>query len=234
MKQITLNTTPRENLGRTASKHMRENGVIPAVIYGESGSRNLALNAHDFAMAYRAISSSAALIELKGEGEEEGTFCIIQEMQRNPVNDAYLHIDFKEIVRGKDMEADIPVHTAGIPDGVRNYGGVLELSTQTLRVRCRPRNLPEFITVDVKALEIGKSIHLEEIDSPDGVTFLDDPEMVIAACVGASSGASGLSEEEEEEAEAAEGEEAEGEETEGEEGAEGGETDGDEDAKSGD
>jgi large subunit ribosomal protein L25 len=211
MKQITLNTTPRENLGRTASKHMRQNGVVPAVIYGEHGSRNLALNAHDFAMAYRSISGSAALIELKGEGEEEGTYAIIQELQRNPLNDAYVHIDFKEIVRGKDMEAEIPVHTIGVADGVRNYGGVLELSTHSLRVRCRPRNLPEFITVDVKALEIGKSIHLEEITAPEGVTFLDDPHQVIVACVGASSGASGLSEEEEAEGAEAEDEAAEGE-----------------------
>lgn len=226
MKQITLNTTPRENLGRTASKHMRQNGVIPAVIYGEHGSRNLALNAHEFAMAYRSISGSAALIELKGEGDEEGTYAIIQELQRNPVNDAYVHIDFKEIVRGKEMEADIPVHTIGVADGVRNYGGVLELSLHTLRVRCRPRNLPEFITVDVKALEIGKSIHLEEITAPEGVTFLDDPDQVVVACVGASAGASGLTEEEVEAA-AAEKAEDEGE-------AVAAESGGDEDAKSGD
>jgi large subunit ribosomal protein L25 len=229
MKQITLNTTPRENLGRTASKHMRQNGVIPAVIYGEHGSRNLALNAHDFAMAYRSIAGSAALIELKSEGEAEGTYAIIQELQRNPLNDAYVHIDFKEIVRGKDMEADIPVHTIGVADGVRNYGGVLELSMHTLRVRCRPRNLPEFITVDVKALEIGKSIHLEEITAPEGVTFLDDPDQVVVGCVGASAGASGLTEEE---VEAAEAEKAEAEADEGE--AVAAESGGDEDAKSGD
>jgi large subunit ribosomal protein L25 len=228
MKQITLNITPRENLGRSASKHMRQNGVIPAVIYGEHGSRNLALNAHDFAMAYRSISGSAALIELKGEGDEEGTFAIIQELQRNPLNDAFVHIDFKEIVRGKDMEAEIPVHTIGIADGVRNYGGVLELSMHTLRVRCRPRNLPEFITVDVKALEIGKSIHLEEITAPEGVTFLDDPDQVVVGCVGASAGASGLTQEEEAEAAEAREEAAEGE-------AVAAEADGDdEDAKSGD
>ncbi|NDV61371.1 50S ribosomal protein L25 [Puniceicoccales bacterium CK1056] len=198
MKQITLTTKPRNDLGRTASKHLRQNGTIPAVIYGESGSRNLALNAHEFKMAYRKFSGSAALLELKGEGEDDAIYAIIQELQRNPRNDSFVHIDFKEIVRGQDMEVDIPVHTKGIADGVRNYGGVLEVSANTLRVRCRPRNLPEFIEIDVTALEIGKSIHLEEVTAPEGVTFLDDSDLVVVGCVGASAGASGLTEEEEE------------------------------------
>ena len=216
MKQITIKTTNRTELGRTASKHLREQGTIPAVIYGESGSRNLAVDAHDFAMAYREFSGSAALIELKyEEGKaDDSHYAIIQELQRNPRTDAFLHIDFREIVRGKDMEADIPVHAKGTPHGVRNYGGVLEVSTQSLRVRCRPRNLPEMIVIDVHDLEIGNSIHLSEIEAPEGVEFLDDPDLVLVACVGATS----LEEEEEEaeeealagtEEEAAEGEEPE-------------------------
>jgi large subunit ribosomal protein L25 len=196
MKQITLTTTPRTDLGRTASKHMRDSGTIPAVIYGESGSRNLTLNAHEFKMAYRKFSGSAALIELKGEDGSDATYAIIQELQRNPRNDTFIHIDFKEIVRGKDMEVDIPVHTRGTAHGVRNYGGVLELSAHTLRVRCRPRNLPEAIIIDVTNLEIGKSMHLSEIEAPEGVTFLADPELVLVGCVGASGGSSGLTEEE--------------------------------------
>ena len=198
MKQITLNTKPRNDLGRTASRHLRQSGTIPAVIYGESGSRNLALDEHEFKMAYRKFSGSAALLELKGEGDSDATYAIIQELQRNPRTDAFVHIDFKEIVRGQDMEADIPVHTIGTADGVKNYGGVLELSANTLRVRCRPRDLPEYIEIEVSALEIGKSIHLSEISAPEGVTLLDDPELVVVACVGASAGASGVTEDEEE------------------------------------
>lgn len=207
MKQITIKTTNRNEFGRTASKHLRESGVIPAVIYGESGCRNLAVDAHDFAMAYRKFSGSAALIELKSEQGDDSQFAIIQELQRNPRTDAFLHIDFKEIVRGKDMEADIPVHTKGIADGVRNYGGVLEVSMNTLRVRCRPRHLPEMIMVDVTELGIGDAIHVSQIEAPEGVLFLDDPDYVVVGCVGASSGAVEAAEEEAEE-EAAEGEAA--------------------------
>jgi large subunit ribosomal protein L25 len=213
MKQITIKTKNRTEYGRTASKHMRQGGTIPAVIYGESGSRNLAVDAHDFAMAYRKFAGSVALIELKFEENDEAHYAIIQELQRNSRTDAFLHIDFKEIVRGKDMEADIPVHTRGTADGVRNYGGVLEVGAHTLRVRCRPRHLPEFIDIDVTKLGIGKVIHLSEIEAPEGVTFLDDPELVVVGCVGASSGASaedeeGAAEDEEGAEEAAEGAES--------------------------
>jgi large subunit ribosomal protein L25 len=220
MKQITLTTKPRTEMGRTAAKHMRQSGIVPAVIYGESGVHHLTLDTHEFAMAYRNIAGTASLIELKMEGEKESHFAIIQELQRNPRTDEFVHIDFKEIVRGQEMEADIPVAARGTADGVKNYGGVLEISTSLLRVRCRPRDLPEAITVEVTELEIGKSIHLSEIEAPEGVTFLGDPDLVVVACVGASAGASGAEEEEAEEgaevaaegaeeaAPAAEGEEA--------------------------
>ena len=204
MKQVTLNINSRTDLGRTAAKHMRQNGLIPAVIYGESGNKNLTVNAHEFAMAYRTFSGRAALLELKDD--DDATYAIIQELQRNSCTDAFIHIDFKEIVRGQDMETDIPVQAKGIADGVRNYGGVLEISAHTLRVRCRPRALPEYIVVEVSELLIGKSIRLSEIEAPEGVEFLDDAETVVVGCMGASSGASEEPEEAEEEGVLAEGE----------------------------
>lgn len=193
MKQVTLNVSSREDFGRSASRNLRQGGVVPAVIYGESGVRHLALEAHAFQMAYRSFAGRAALLELKVEGHEESTFAIIQELQRNPRTDAVVHVDFKEIVRGREMEADIPVEARGTPIGVRNYGGVLEISMYTLRVRCRPRNLPESIVIDVTDLQIGHSLHLSDLTPPEGVTFLDDPEFVVVACVGASSGAPAVS-----------------------------------------
>ena len=208
MKQITLNIQPREQMGTIASKSLRKSGLVPAIIYGDSGLRHLAVDAHEFAMQYRKISGTAALFELKMEGEDP-MFAIIQELQRNTRTDAFLHIDFKEIVRGKDMEADIPVHTIGTADGVRNYGGVLEISSHTLRVRCRPRHLPEEILINVSKLGIGDSLHLSDLEAPEGVTFLDDPHQVVVGCVGASSGASAAADDEGDEADDIEsGEEA--------------------------
>jgi large subunit ribosomal protein L25 len=204
MKQITLNIKPRTELGRTASRHMRQSGVVPAIIYGESGVQHLSLDEHEFAMAYRKFAGTATLLELKMEDGKEAHYAIIQELQRNPRTDAFIHVDFKEIVRGQEMETDIPVQTRGTAHGVKNYGGVLEISANLLRVRCRPRDLPEAIVIDVAHLEIGKSVHLSEVDAPEGVTFLGEPDLVVVGCVGASAGASGAEGEAEGEAEGAE------------------------------
>lgn len=192
MKQINLNAKVREGLGRTHARQLRSQGQIPAVIYGESGVRHLTIKNTEFLSAWKEIAGRAALLQLKteGEGEDEPHFAIIQEIQRDPVSDVFKHIDFKEVVRGRDMEASIPVHTFGVPHGVKNYGGVLEVNLDEVQVRCRPRDLPELIEVDVSKLEIGRSIHLSEIAVPEGVTFLDDDDLVVASCVGASSGAS--------------------------------------------
>ncbi|MCC5805030.1 MAG: 50S ribosomal protein L25 [Opitutales bacterium] len=190
MKQVRLNANVRTERGTAAAKRFRSAGKIPSVIYGESGVTHLVVDAHDFSMAWRDIAGRAALIELHhggGNGADESQFAIIQEAQRNPRTDAFEHIDFKEIVRGKPMEADIPVITKGVCPGVKN-GGILEVHADTLEVRCRPRDLPESITVDVTQLQIGKSIHVREITAPEGIEVLTDGDEVAVACVGAHAG----------------------------------------------
>lgn len=190
MKQISIQASKRENIGGSWAKRQRAEGIVPAVLYGESGVRHLQLNDRAFKTSWRNIGGRASLIELHVDGESETTYAIIQDVQRDSRTDAFLHVDFKEIVRGKDMEADIPVVAKGTANGVKNQGGVLEVQAHTLAVRCRPRNLPEAIEIDVVAMNVGDSLHLRDITAPEGVTFLDDADLVVIACVGSSSGAS--------------------------------------------
>ncbi len=191
MKQVALNVKTREAIGSTAVKRLRAEGQIPAVIYGENGVRHLQIDAHAYAMAWRKIGGSAALIELHADGAEESTFAIVKDAQRDPRKDNWLHVDFLEVVRGKDMEAEIPVHAKGSAFGVRNQQGVLEINAQELLVRCRPRHLPEEIAVDVAALKVGDSLHVRDLPVIEGVTFIDDADLVVVSCVGASGGKSG-------------------------------------------
>lgn len=190
MKLVKLNAGVREAAGSGVSKRLRRGGAIPAVIYGESGTQLLQLDAHQFKMAYRDFANRAVLLELAIPGHAEGTFAVIQELQRNPRTDGFVHVDFKEVVRGREMEVSVPVRAVGRADGVRNFGGVLEVNLHTVRIRCRPRDLPEDISVDVTSLGIGKSIHLGDVTLPEGVTLLDDPDLVVVTCVGSSGGAS--------------------------------------------
>lgn len=189
MKQVLLHAQTRDAFGRASARRLREEGRIPAELYGESGNRHLTLGSKDFEMAWRRIAGSAALIEIKVEGEEDSTYAIIKDSQRESTTDRFLHLDLFEIVRGREMEADVPVITRGNAHGVRNFGGVLEVNTTSLTVRCRPRHLPENIVVDVTDLEIGKALKVGDLTPPEGVTFLNDSELNVVSCGGASGSA---------------------------------------------
>lgn len=197
MKQVALNVKTRDSVGSTAVKRLRAAGLIPAVIYGESGVHHLQVAADEFSMAWRKIGGRATLLELHTDGAEDSTFAIIKDYQRNPRTDRFEHIDLLEIVRGKEMEADIPVHPIGTAFGVKNQQGVLEVHAHELGVRCRPRSLPEHIEVDVSALKVGDSLKVAELPAIEGVTYTDDADLVVVSCVGASGGKSGDEETEE-------------------------------------
>ena len=204
MKQVALNAKTRSAVGTSAVNRLRAEGAIPAVLYGESGTQHLQIDARDFSQAWRSIGGRAALLEVHTDGAEESTFAIIREAQRDSMTDRFLHIDLFEIVRGKDMTAEIPVHPIGTAFGVKNQQGVLEVNTHEVEVRCRPRDLPEYITIDVSALKVGDSIKIGELTAIEGVTVLGDVDQVVVSCVGASGGKSGDEETAEAEAEAEE------------------------------
>lgn len=200
MKQVELNVKTRDALGSTAVKRLRGAGEIPAVLYGENGVHHLQIEADAFSAAWRKIAGRASLLELHADGAEETTFAIIKEYQRNPRTDRFEHIDFQEIVRGKDMEADIPVEMVGSAFGVKNQQGVLEIHAHELGVRCRPRVLPESIKVDVTSLKVGQSLRVRDLPAMDEIVFTSAADLVVVSCVGSSGGKGG---EEEAPAEAA-------------------------------
>ena len=183
MKQITLHATERARVGRGPSRRLRKTGQIPAVIYGPNGLRHLTLTAPDFQQLWKEAAGRATLIELK-VAETDPQWAILREIQRDPRTDRFVHVDLQEIERGKEMTIDIMVRTTGDAFGVRNQDGVIDIQSHEVQVRCRPRDLPEIITVDITELKVGDSVHIRELPELEGVTYLDDPDLVVVACVG--------------------------------------------------
>ncbi len=169
MKQINLKVANRDLLGRGNTGRYRRSGKVPAVIYGESGCKNLLVDDKEFSIVAKQVIGKAALLEIHYEDGAESQFAVIKEVVRHPLSDKVLHIDFKEVVRGKPMSAIIPLHFTGEADGVKNGGGILDVLTHEVHVRCRPRDLPEFITVDVTNLQVGKAISVADLVLPEGV-----------------------------------------------------------------
>lgn len=179
MKQLQLTVKNRTGNGRGASRRLRVAGSFPAVIYGKSGNKLVSVDTTEFRLLMRAKGSAAALIELSVEGSGK-MLSLVKEFQRHPITQNFLHLDLQEIDPAAPMLADVPVRLVGEPVGVKMDGGTLNLVSQTVKVKCLPKDLPELIEVDVSAMKVNESINVGEIKPPAGITFVGDKMRVIA------------------------------------------------------
>lgn len=181
MKQLKLSVSHREAVGTAASNRLRKQGLIPGVIYGKSGNESISIDEAELRKLLRATSGSASLISVSSD-KGSSKLTIIEKLQREPSTGAFLHVDFHEVSANEPMHATLPVHTVGEATGVKFENGTLEILQHTLHVKCLPKNLPEFISVDITDLHAGQSIHVKDLDSIEGVTFLGDAEAVVISC----------------------------------------------------
>ncbi len=169
---------------RSGAKKLRENGRIPAVIYGAKiQPQNLEFVRKDIDLLIKHSVSETLLIDLNIEGGGKH-MALVQEVQRHPLTAKVLHMDFHEVSPSETVTITVPVETTGIPVGVKVGGGTLEHVLFKLKVRALPANLPEAITIDVSSLDLNKTLHIGEILAPEGVEILGDkniPVVTIAA-----------------------------------------------------
>jgi large subunit ribosomal protein L25 len=179
-KQFTLNVSPRASTGRSASRRLRKTNQIPAILYGKhTKPESLSLDGPEFTRLVKAIAGSASLVELK----PSGSLSFLQEVQRDPITDRFLHVDLQEVKADEKMEIRVKIHLAGESFGVKNQSGVLETPTQQIRIRCLPKDLPGYIDVDVTELKVGETIHIAELKAIPGVEYLDDKNQPVVSCV---------------------------------------------------
>src|SRR6266700_2891458 len=170
-KQVKLKAEPRSEIGRSAARRLKARGIVPAVVYGgKEKSQPLQVSARDINAMLSHASGENILVELEIAGEKATRTALLQEVQHSPVGGDVLHVDFHAISMDEKIQADVPLEPLGVPNGVKNFGGLLEQNLRALAIECLPRDLPDRITVDVSALNIGDSIHVRDIKLPAGVT----------------------------------------------------------------
>jgi len=183
MKTYQLTVTPREGTGRSASRRLRKAEQIPAILYGKhTKPENLAVNGPEFVKLRKEIGGKAALIELKRNAGATA-LSFLQEIQRDPITDKYLHLDLQEVKENEKMVISVTIHVIGEAYGVKTEGGILETASHQLRIRCLPKDLPDFIEVNVAELKVGETIHVGELKPIPGVEFLDDKNQTVVLCV---------------------------------------------------
>lgn len=177
-----LSARTRQESGSNAVKAVRERGAVPAVIYGASvAPLNLEINSREVETLLSHAAGESILVELAIEdgGAVTNRLSLIQEVQHHPVRGDILHVDFHAVRADEMVEASVPVETLGEADGVKNFGGILEVILRELPIRCLPQNLPEVLEVDVTALQVGDSIHVRDLVLPAGVEAVMDGEVTV-------------------------------------------------------
>lgn len=182
MKSVPLNAFPRTAVRRGGVKKLREQAKrVPAVIYGRGVQpQNLELNQVEIDNLIHHSVSENVLVDLSVQGDAKAKrLALVQDIQHHALKGNILHVDLHEVAENEKVTVMVPVEPVGEAVGVKSGGGTLEHVIFKLRVRALPKNLPEQISVDVSALDVGKAIHLGEIPAIDGVEFLGDKKNVV-------------------------------------------------------
>lgn len=176
----TITARSREGRGKGAARQSRREGRIPGVLYGHGeDSVPLSVDAHELQKLVHAISIENTIVDLDmGSGEPYKV--LIRELQRHPVRDEFLHIDFFHVAMDEKIQVEVPIVLVGTPTGVKNKGGVLDHQLRELEVFCLPGSIPEKIELDVSDLDIGDSIHVSDIQLPD-VEILTELDRAVVA-----------------------------------------------------
>jgi large subunit ribosomal protein L25 len=174
MKTITIEGQLRTGLGKSATRQLRSQEQVPAVIYG--GARELCFSAPATAFKSLVYTPEFQIAEIKLNGESYR--CILKDLQFDKVSDTLQHADFLELVEGKRVIADIPLHFTGSALGVKE-GGKLHIKLKALRVKTYPQYLKEHIEINVENLELNQSIRVEDVKI-EHYEILNSPRIPIA------------------------------------------------------
>jgi len=182
MKEIAINGTKREALGKKASKLQRKEGLVPCNLYGETKGANglpeaLAFSAPMTELRKVIYSPHVYVVNINIDGKERKA--IIKELQFHPTTDALLHADFYEVNETKAITVGIPVKLNGLAQGVRE-GGKLNLSIRKIDVTAPYKQIPEILEIDVTNLGLGKAIKVGELNF-EGLTLATPAQVVVCS-----------------------------------------------------
>jgi large subunit ribosomal protein L25 len=183
IKDLTVNASAREGVGKGPTRRLRAQGMIPAALYGEGGEAvAVAVNAKDIATILRSGSGHNTIFKLAlPHADGEPANVIIKDYQVDPVKGRLLHADLLRLSMTTLTTVNVSVETIGEPPGVKSEGGILELQLREIEVECLPGDIPERLTVDVSNLQIGGHVTVADlVYDRDKVKVLADEHQIVA------------------------------------------------------
>lgn len=174
MVDFVLNAQERSDLGKGASRRLRRNaGLIPAVIYGgEKAPQSVTLELREISKLLENEAAFSHVISLNVGSAKETV--LIKALQRHPSKGFVMHADFQRVVAGQKLTAHVPLHflNEATAAGVKTGGGEISHVISEVEVSCLPKDLPEFIEVDLAQVALGQIVHLSDLKLPKGVELV--------------------------------------------------------------
>ena len=200
MNNIELQAATRSATGNGPARVLRREGRVPAILYGPGKEPHLlSVENHEMETIVKEGNVGRSIFNLFIDGGKEPRAAMIKELQAHPVSRDLIHIDFYEVDMARKVKVNVPVVTTGKAIGVE-MGGMLQTVRRELEVLCLPIAIPQSIVIDITNLEIGQSVHVEDIQLDDTVEIPHDVDFTVLTI---------LSQKKAEEEGAEEGEEAE-------------------------
>ncbi len=204
--EATLKATLRESIGSGESRRLRNDGFLPAVVYGlDMEPVSIALNAREFTSALKTEAGSNVILNLE-VGKNKYT-TLAREIQRHPYKNEFLHIDLIQIDLTQKVEADVQINFLGTPLGVKDEGGLVQTINSTITVSTLPSSIPSSLDLDISELNVGENATALDVKLPEGVELASEDDESILVTITLPRAAI-----EEDETEGLEGEEFDGEE----------------------
>ncbi|SDS90706.1 LSU ribosomal protein L25P [Halopseudomonas xinjiangensis] len=173
MVDFTLTAIARDDLGKGASRRLRRNAdMVPAIVYGgEKAPQSVSLEARELNKALENEAFYSHIISLSVDGKKEDV--LLKALQRHPSKPRVMHADFLRVVAGHQVTVQVPLHFMNqeICVGVKQGGGIISHTMTEVEIACLPKDLPEFIEVDMAKVGLNDIVHLSDLKLPKGVTI---------------------------------------------------------------
>lgn len=177
MKTVSLSGSLRENVGKKDAKALRNQGLIPCVIYGGEKQIHFAVEVRAFDKLI--FTPNVYFIEVDVDGEKHQV--LLKDVQYHPVNDSVLHVDFYEFHNDQPISIAVPIKISGVSPGIIK-GGALVKKMRKLTVKALPAQVPDYINIDISSLEIGDGVKVKNIEV-ENVVLLDIPDLPVVNVV---------------------------------------------------
>jgi large subunit ribosomal protein L25 len=185
LELLELTVNVRKSTGKGISRTLRKQGLIPGVLYGpKSEPIPISVETLNIEKLFKHSGSNQAPLNLTiKNGESIKKTAMVKDLQLHPVSRRFLHIDLYEVAMDKKIQVRVPVVLTGIAAGTE-AGGTIQLIRRELDVLCLPLDIPEFITIDVSGMQIGDSIHIEELPVSENIELLADTNFTVVTVSG--------------------------------------------------